>query len=160
MVGSVVLVNMYEPLMMQQERLRNARLLFVCVAFTVASYYLWIYGYINVLVCMVGILFFGIIGIPAMAMAIIKPGYLRVDENGFEFDNVNARKVKISWDQIESIQLVNLWFYKNVHVRCLPGSRRKALIISRMSGYPAKRIAEILVDYGEHFRQNQIDQGY
>ena len=85
---------------------------FVCVAFTVASYYLWIYGYINVLVCMVGILFFGIIGIPAMTMAIIKPGYLRVDENGFEFDNVNARKVKISWDQIESIQLVNLWFYK------------------------------------------------
>ena len=160
MVGSVVLVNMYEPLMMQQERLRNARLLLVCVAFTVASYYLWIYGYINVLVCMVGILFFGIIGIPAMTMAIIKPGYLRVDENGFEFDNVNARKVKISWDQIESIRLGNVGLYKYVHVRCLPGSRRNALIISRMSGYPAKRIAEILVDYGEHFRQNQIDQGY
>ena len=83
MVGSMVLVNTYEPLMMQQGRLRNARLLLVNVAFTVASYYLWIYGYINVLVCMVGILFFGIIGIPAMTMAIIKPGYLRVDENGF-----------------------------------------------------------------------------
>ena len=92
----MVLVNTYKPLMMQQERLRNARLLLVCVAFTVASYYLWIYGYINVLVCMVGILFFGIIGIPAMTMAIIKPGYLRVDQNGFELDNVNARKVKIS----------------------------------------------------------------
>ena len=105
---------------------------------------------------MVGILFFGIIGIPAMTMAIIKPGYLRVDENGFEFDNVNARKVKISWDQIESIQLGNVGLYKYVHVRCLPGSRRNALIISRMSGYPAKRIAEILVDYGEHFYQNQV----
>ena len=156
----MVLVNTYEPLMMQQERLRNTCLLLANIAFTVASYYLWIYGYINVFVCMVGILFFGIIGIPAMTMAIIKPGYLRVDENGFEFDNVNARKVKISWDQIESIRLRNVGLYKHVHVRCLPGSRRNALIISRMSGYPAKRIAEILVDYGEHFRQNQVDQEY
>ena len=86
----MMLVNMYEPLMMQQARLRNTLLFLVNIAFTVASYYLWIYGYMNVLECMVGVIFFGIIGIPAMTMAIIKPGYLRVDENGFEFDNVNA----------------------------------------------------------------------
>ena len=148
-------MNAYEPILIKQGRLRNALMLVVTIAFTIGSCWLLMYGDSNVLMCIAGIAFFGVVGIPAATMSIIKPGYLRIDENGFEFDNVNARNVKIGWDQIESLELRSMKLYKYVYVRCVPGSQRLTLTMSGMSGYSAKRIVEIMADYGHNFHHNK-----
>jgi hypothetical protein len=77
------------------------------------------------------ILFFGVIEISVVTMNVIK---LRIDEKRFEFDNVNALRVQICWDQIESLELRSLGLCKCAYVCRFSGSQRHILTMSGMPG--------------------------